>query len=606
MALIQSLSNNHPILGVLISLMLCLGFYSIGNLITLNKNIQNIVLKISDLEYQKILIGINIIVIILFPLVLFSQISKLLLVTFSIILIILGIVQLIILLSKIKFSFDHYKNINNEEVLIFFYVILYFILSISPITHADAIDYHMEVSKYIALTGNFPTSLNNYHNLLFGSGEILMALGFIFNSEQLGNLIQFSGLLSLLGIIRRNSENKFFNSILILSSPVLVFLCSSPKPQLFALASNAFIFSIIFFNQNFEKLNKKELIYLCFIILIFIINSINIKFSFILSSSILFVLSCILFHKKKFLLNFFIYSSIFAVLFYLPFVIWKHHYWGGSFTNYFIDPFPSNLQGIEYFKEELINYNRNYSLLNLIIPRSLGSFTNTIGATFLLCFVLIKLKTSILIRFICISLLYLLIIFNFGQITSRFLIELIFWMIIIFSFGRIRFNIFIKIPIYIQSIFVAIVLLYGCYNLFPGSLNKSFYEKTMHENANGYSLVQWAESKLDKDEKYILMNRSTGLSENALSTTFLYYLKSEVKNLDEKFLNIFFKQNPKYIVAYKENQNFSVFNNCLEKLVFFEKNIGKYTGRNPFNIGKNYDGYIFKIKNIEKTECMTK
>ena len=604
MTLIQSLSNDHPILGLSISLILFLGFYCIGNLITLNNNIKNIVFKISTLEYQKILIGINFTIIILFPLVLFLEFSKILIESLSIILIILGIVQLIKFLSKIQNFFDKYKNIKIEEILIFFYIFIYFILSLSPITHADSIDYHMEVSKYIASTGNFPSSLNNYHNLLFGSGEILMAFGFIYNSEQLGNLVQFSGLLSIIGIIRHNSKNKFFYSLAVLSSPVLIFLCSSPKPQLFSLASNAFIFSIIFFNQQFEKLNKKELFYLSTIILVFIINSVNTKFSFLLSSSILFILSLIFFYKKKFIIKFLLYSLIATILFYIPFIIWKYQNWGGNFVNYVVDPFPTNLQGIEYFKDELINYRRNYFFLDLIIPKNFGSFTNTIGVTFLVFFLLLKLKTSNLIKLIFIAVLYLLIIFNFGQITSRFLIELIFWIIIVLSFERIKSNILIKIPIYTQSIFVVIILLYGCYNLFPGSINKNLYEKTMHNNANGYSLIKWAESKLDKNEKYILMNRSTGLSDNALSTTFLYYLKPEIKIIDKIFLDIFYEENPKYIVAYRENQNFSVFKNCLENLAFFEKNIGKYTGRNPFNVGKNYDGYIFKIKDIEKTKCI--
>ena len=102
-------------------------------------------------------------------------------------------------------------------------------------------------------------------------------------------------------------------------------------------------------------------------------------------------------------------------------------------------------------------------------------------------------------------------------------------------------------------------------------LSLKVYMKTMHDNANGYSLVKWAESKLEKDTKFILMHRSTGLSENALSTTFLDFLRTDSKNSKEIFLNIFFKENSKNIVAYKENQNFSVFNDCLEALFFLKR-----------------------------------
>ena len=100
MTLIQSLSNDYPILGLFISLLLYLSFYFIGNLITLNKRVKNIVLKISNLEYQNTLIGINFIILILFPLVLFLETSKNLIIFISVILIILGFIQLVLLILK--------------------------------------------------------------------------------------------------------------------------------------------------------------------------------------------------------------------------------------------------------------------------------------------------------------------------------------------------------------------------------------------------------------------------------------------------------------------------------------------------------------------------
>ena len=77
----------------------------------------------------------------------------------------------------------------------------------APITHADALGYHEVVAKFIAVNGTFPKELNNFQNLLAGSGEVMMSLSFLFNSEQLGNLIQYSGLLSIVGVIRKNSNN---------------------------------------------------------------------------------------------------------------------------------------------------------------------------------------------------------------------------------------------------------------------------------------------------------------------------------------------------------------------------------------------------------------
>ena len=35
-----------------------------------------------------------------------------------------------------------------------------------------------------------------------------------------------------------------------------------------------------------------------------------------------------------------------------------------------------------------------------------------------------------------------------------------------------------------------------------------------------------------------------------------------------------------------------------------EKNLGRYVGRNPFNKGGLYSGYLFKLKDFKKSNCL--
>ena len=164
-------------------------------------------------------------------------------------------------------------------MIISIFLIVFFLISIAPVTHSDSLDYHLEASKFIAKYGYFPDKLNNYHFLLIGAGEALMSLSFIFKSHQFGNIIQFSGLVSLIGILKRNKENSLYYSLILLSTPVIIFLASSPKPQLFSIASNVFLVALIYKNRE-VLFKREELNYLLVLVLTILINSINTKFSF--------------------------------------------------------------------------------------------------------------------------------------------------------------------------------------------------------------------------------------------------------------------------------------------------------------------------------------
>jgi len=71
MNFLESLSENIPLFELFISLILFSGLHYLGYLIFKIKNIKNLVGTISEPKYQQVLISTNLLLIFLFPAVLF-------------------------------------------------------------------------------------------------------------------------------------------------------------------------------------------------------------------------------------------------------------------------------------------------------------------------------------------------------------------------------------------------------------------------------------------------------------------------------------------------------------------------------------------------------
>ena len=247
--------NNFPILNLITSIILIFGFYELGKIIIKNTFLNKVIGSISSVKYQAILISGNFIIIISYPIILFfHQVSKIYLISISYFILFLGVYKL---LKKIK-------SLNQKEIftfrfnfklyIIYFCIIAYFLISTGPVTSADSLDYHLYVSKFIVENGFFPNSLNHFHTKLSGAGEILIAIGLIVGTEQFSSILQFMGIISILGILK-NKKNLIFN-YLILGIPVLLFFVSSIKPQLFQIASISMIFAIALFSETKNEKNN--------------------------------------------------------------------------------------------------------------------------------------------------------------------------------------------------------------------------------------------------------------------------------------------------------------------------------------------------------------
>jgi hypothetical protein len=57
-------------------------------------------------------------------------------------------------------------------------------------------------------------------------------------------------------------------------------------------------------------------------------------------------------------------------------------------------------------------------------------------------------------------------------------------------------------------------------------------------------------------------------------------------------------------LTFRSKENVGIFSDCIDVLYKEKKNVGSQAGRNPFNKYSNYDGYLFKLKNLEETKCL--
>ena len=607
--------------SVIISILLLLGCYAIGNILVSILNIKRIISTVcSNSIFQENIIGINFLLIIIFPLIQYELLSISFIFLLAFILIISGTFYSYLLIKKI-YNINYVKKIIFEKKFIFYYYIFffifgYFLLSLGPTTNADSLDYHLFAPLHYLNHQTLPNQYSYFNGKLVGPGEIVNLIGLSVKAEQFSSLVQFSCLISIIGLIISSYKKNFKsynkdNSFLILcimSCPVIIFFLTSSKFQFFSVATNALCFTIIFF--GFDNLKKKDYFY-CFILLnILLATQVQVKHSFFLSSFILWIFFLFKTINKKFYFSFILVSLIcfFIVLF--PNVIWK-------IINYKVDiidllrfNLPINYPGYHQFYLSLSSCGYYCWPTWIFFPQNINEFSNSLGLASLLFFIIIKYSEIKYFRYLTV----VIIIFfglglSFGPSSPRFFIDPFIWLILTISHFyhcvyKDKFFIFFKKIIIVYSFLIFLAVYFGVFTNSIGSVNKYLRHKVMQNNANGYELFKWAEEQLPRDAKLLSLHRSIALSKfSTYPSDFVNYI-----NLSDPGIVIYLdeikKQKTNFIIFTSESRN-NIFLNCLGQLHSFKKNISATATRNPFNKGKKkYDAYIYEFKYSDLPDCV--
>ena len=583
-----------PIFSLVIGILLFLGLMSFGSFFLsflFKKDISNNNLFL----LHSPLIATNVLLFCFFPLASLGLLNSNILKITSYLLLILSI-NFIINIFKISFA-----GITKYKILILI-LILYFLLCLAPFTHADTLGYSLKSAVNLIDTGSFSKTLLPMHVKAEGAGEILIALSLISGTEQFANLIQYGGFLSIIAsFFYLKKKYNYFLLLSVISTPVFIFLLSSPKPQLMLIANILFIFSYLF--EKKLDLSKRNKIFFIFTAIL-AINFLS-KFSYILSSVFLFIyLSYKLVSKENY--KYALASLILVILILIvPDYYFSYQNFSSSILDYIRSPMPVNIVAFKQLTIALKNISEGSRIIPLwlVVPKNLGMISTTVGPAVLI-FLLFKLK-KLNIYYLFISLFFIIVLI-FGQATSRFLFEgfVILQFLLVYSeFRHKKYLIFFKNYVKLQSLACIGILIILVFNLTPGAFSYKTRDQVMMNNANGYSLIKWANKNIDKNDKIISTNRSISLfNVPAYNLVMLQYVN--FSNPSSEIFSKFIRENKVNKILIQSNVTLKKFYNCRGKLLAFKKNAGSLKGRNPFNISKPYDASIYEFDYRNFPKCL--
>jgi hypothetical protein len=585
-------------LSILNSIILACGIYRIGlesQKIILDKFFT--IKKNDDIYFYSFLVGIYIIYYLLYVITIF-QITNFL--TFKIIAILtyfLGLVSIAVFFMKKKFfvKFKNFKEYNFYYYTIFVILFGLILISLSPITHSDSLGYHAASSIDILNRGSFDIELLPMTSKLASIGELMIVFGFTLKLEQFGALIQFSSLFALIPLfLKKKNIINFLILLVILLTPITIFFISTPKPQLVQCVATLLIFSFLI--EKFAGYTQNQ-IKLIFSTIIFVL-AINVltKYSFIVSSFILYSYCIFLMYKKNLLKEAIYFSFIVFIFTIMPSWIHRYIYFNTSYLSLLLSPLPINIYGYNEF-HNLLSPNI-FNLISLIIPKNLGQFSTTYGPILFLIF-FVKLSSWKKYKdFYLIIGLFGLTHFYLGSNLSRFFYEGYLWLMYILALSEKVSNKYLnwfKTLLKMQILLGIALVYFSAFILFPGALSKSLRDKVMIENADGYSLAKWANENLKKTDILLTTHRSFSLYKNETYPTIFTWLIDFKNKKSIIYANYLKKKKINKIVFHGDKLDFGPFEKCLGKKYKQKMNVGKKVGRNPFNKGKKYNAWIYEF-----------
>lgn len=599
-----------PMMSTFVGLILFLGIVSLGYFI-INLLLNDFVTTDKKFYLNSPLIGSNFLLVILTPLAYFEKLDEHVFKTISFFLI--GTFGIFLLKkSKIllkKFRLKKGYKYNFEEKLIFIIILLYFLISISPVTHADSLGYHMLGAVNFLSNLNLLSEILPSEIKLVGPGELLIALGLSLGSEQLGGIIQFSSFFTIFYCFKEIKKNISSNLILLatITTPTIILLATTQKPQLLHIA-NVLLCSYFLYKIYINNLSDKLIVKYVSLIILFVSINILVKFSFSLSSSIIIItLIYILFLKKKFVLLFFP-AIIITLIMFIPKYIFMNKYYDVVLINFLTSSLPTNLSlydSINSYLKQISNGSRVIPTW-IMFPKNFGALSDIIGPVFF-SFLLFKFKRNRVFIYVLFFFLgFVILILNFGQATSRFIYEgfvvlQMFLLITTIKYKKI-FN-YYKNYIYFQTIICIFILIYFVISLTPGSFTKNLRLDVMKNNANGYELMKWANSKLKKEEQIISSHRSLSLLNNkSYSLFFLKFLDKDSKDFIN-YIDYLDKNNVKKILLIQDFDP-GIFKSCIGEKVNSISNIKISQGRNPLKKNDFGSANIYKIKSKDLKSCI--
>jgi hypothetical protein len=640
-AILSLNTSLHPIHGLIVSILLILGISFVGFFVARKAKLykESIYFPLWQQWLISPILGTTLISPFLFPIILFGSHAKIALLSLAYCLLVIGIALLLfsvayLLLNWRTFDFHKtFKSQNLTEPLLFLILIAYGLISLSPPTDIDALDYHIGVPLNLLTYGTWTSSPEWFTSRLAGLGEVFIALGLSVGAEQFGSLIQYCGILSIVACISRPLQNEKNNSRLYLTlcyiaSPVLLWLVSTSKPLLLPIGMTTvalFFLGHIHSNSN-PKLTKEvqnsNLRIFLFAFLLISCASLM-KLNFLLSAAIIGIIILKQMYECRMPKITFFFGITTVLLVLAPPAIFKSTHFGGNWIAAIYNPLPGDWSGSDNF----INYLRSYSESNLPFPISVitttdpGQITTVIGigalvGIYLLISGIIKTsKPSFSLTILVASGILICLGSVLGQTGGRFYMEPLAWIFLAIRLSNLPLGEhppkILLLAIWAQSLIVAIGAILLTWLLFRGSLSSGNRVEVLTKNACQYSEMQWANMTLPQSAILLTEFRNKSFSNFPIvSLDWSYYLTPQfrsptLENLlsveASPYLTIIKNRKATHILLAEDPIN-SPWKGCFgNSLGTFDT---QFAARNPFNSGRPYTVWLLEFNSQNLPSCL--
>ncbi len=493
------------------------------------------------------------------------------------------------------------------------------LLALGPVTNADSLDYHIGVPIALLNEGGMPFAPEWFISRLAGNGEVLNALGLAVGAEQFGALLQFAGLMGIVGLLLCAESNygqqgettaakiKPMIALAALSAPVLLFLVSSSKPQLLPIAMTTLALALVFYPSRRQLPPRQALLGFTLVCLL-VMSASQAKLTYMLGGGVVGLLSLAIMARQRLLLPALGIGFLTALLVLAPPVVWKYYYFHASFIDALIKPLPGYWPGTDAFEAFLRIYRDSDVPFpwSLILPSGIATISTVIGAGLILLialrpgrdrWLLTGIATAVFVGFAAAVL---------GPSTSRSYLEPYFWLLMVLAIQPVstlfRGYLWFRWPIFGQALVTIALCWYGVVTLLPGSLTPEWRSMVMERAANGYSVMKWVDSVLPADAVLLNGHRSMALApRDAVSLEWSHFVEIG-SPASEPYLRRLKDRGVTHMLVIGEPHNVGKLPGCIGAVVA-GPSYGRVATRNPFNAGERYEAWIVEFKSERLPEC---
>jgi hypothetical protein len=495
------------------------------------------------------------------------------------------------------------------------------LLALGPVTNADALDYHMGVAIAVLHNGGMPVSPEWFIGRLAGNGELLNALALSVGAEQFGSLLQFVSLLGIVGLVlfagsrvhgQTDTQHGAATDMIALaafSAPILLFLISAPKPQLWPIAMTTFAFALVV-HPTRRVLPRRDLLLGFALICALVMTASQAKFNYLLGGGLvgLFALSSMV--RERLFWPAVGVGIGMAALVIAPPLLWKVTVFHTDWIDALIHPLPGHLPGTNKFIDLAKGAADMASPLPfpllMLIPTSLGAFSTLLGIGAVVLVGLRPGQDKLLWAGIAAAVGMVLASAVLAPPSSRMYLEPYFWLMVILTLQPNRTALanmrWVQWAVCLQAAAVALAGWLGALTLFPGALTLAWRTEVMQRAANGYEVMQWADTVLPKNAVLLNGHRSMALvPRDAVAYDWSNYVDITADE-SRLYLNRLKDRGVTHMLVVGQIDKGLPLSNCFGKTIA-GPGLGHLATRNPFNQGGTYEAWIVEFESTRLPQC---